>query len=61
VKPGSRIPVLLRELADEIDAALAAEPKAKRKAGLRAVPKFQVRPTELQRAKAASLLRAKGL
>lgn len=61
MKQGARIPALLRELADEVDALLAVEPRQRRKAPLRSVPKFATAPTELQRARADRLLRAKGL
>jgi hypothetical protein len=59
--PGARIPVLLRELADEVDALLAESPRPKRKPPERSAPKLRAVPTELQRHKAEGLLRAKGL
>jgi hypothetical protein len=61
MKPGARIPLLLRELADEYDAMLADAPRPKRKSPERAAPKLRAVPTELQRHKAEALLRSKGL
>lgn len=59
--PGARIPMLLRELADEVDALLLEAPKPRRKTPERRPPRLTVVPTELQRHKAGALLRAKGL
>lgn len=61
MKPGARIPALLRELADEVDALLADAPARQRARPVRQPPKFQVVPNDLQRQRAAGVLRAKGL
>lgn len=59
--PGARVPELLRELADEVEALLAPSPRARRKSPERRAPKLAVVPNELQRHKASVLLREKGL
>ncbi len=59
--PGARVPELLRELADEVEALLAPSPRARRKPPERRPPKLAVVPNELQRHKASALLREKGL
>lgn len=61
MKPGARIPTLLRDLADEVEALLVEPVKARRKSPERRAPKLAVVPNELQRHRASALLRAKGL
>lgn len=52
-----RVPQLLRELADELDALDTPAPsRRRRKPALRVVPKLDAQPTELQRARATRLL-----
>ncbi len=61
MKPGSRIPALLRELAEEFDSLLAEEAKPRRTKPVREPPKFALVPNDLQRARADRLMREKGL
>jgi hypothetical protein len=57
----SRIPALLRELADEIDTMLAQPPKSRRRSPVRKAPTLAVVPNELQQQRAKTFLRSRGL
>lgn len=57
----SRIPILLRALADEFEALANPRPHSVRRKPIVSQPKPRTKPTELQQARADRILRSKGL